>query len=533
VCLGVQLLNMFCLPRFTDALTVIMGDVTYGACCIDDYTAVALGCDMMVHYGHSCLGTTAPRDMDGHITDALSVPIDQTSIKTLYIFVEIAIDAQHLAQTVRLNFPDDRTRFRNSLLESEEVDQAATGELIGSVQHLRIEDTNEKPSEDQTPASGQLIPVPKLPTLPTRLALVSTIQFVAALQRLKEGLSLECSSSMPFLVPQELLTDSTEVEAKSESAPRLWTGAYEATIPRSKPLSPGEILGCTAPRLGQDVDAIIYLGDGRFHLEAIMIANPDVPAFRYDPYSKKFTRERYDHALMRSVRGSAVRTARSTIEKYASTLPNEATAVFTDQPLWGVVLGTLGRQGSFKQLKVRENADLLIYLSHLFTRRSHINWQHHERRSRTCPSSFRSSRRLSSRCLHPTYQLSFRRHVLACRLTGAMRSTNHCSALTRRGRLLGMIQRGCSSQRKRRLCTRWTFTKQARHGRSHGPRVYSEAVLSISVAVRCTEVHESYQSRNNMYENQCWITQYINQANAQRWFVSLGLRLACYSKVPR
>ena len=42
--------------RFTSALTVIMGDVTYGACCIDDYTAVALGCDMLVHYGHSCLG---------------------------------------------------------------------------------------------------------------------------------------------------------------------------------------------------------------------------------------------------------------------------------------------------------------------------------------------------------------------------------------------------------------------------------------------------------------------------------------------
>ena len=42
--------------RFTGALTVIMGDVTYGACCIDDFTAVALGCDMLVHYGHSCLG---------------------------------------------------------------------------------------------------------------------------------------------------------------------------------------------------------------------------------------------------------------------------------------------------------------------------------------------------------------------------------------------------------------------------------------------------------------------------------------------
>lgn len=44
------------LRRFTSALTVVMGDVTYGACCIDDYTAIALGCDMLVHYGHSCLG---------------------------------------------------------------------------------------------------------------------------------------------------------------------------------------------------------------------------------------------------------------------------------------------------------------------------------------------------------------------------------------------------------------------------------------------------------------------------------------------
>lgn len=34
---------------------VILGDVTYGACCIDDFTAKALGADLLVHYGHSCL----------------------------------------------------------------------------------------------------------------------------------------------------------------------------------------------------------------------------------------------------------------------------------------------------------------------------------------------------------------------------------------------------------------------------------------------------------------------------------------------
>ena len=47
-------------------------------------------------------------------------------------------------------------------------------------------------------------------------------------------------------------------------------------MPQSKPLSPGEILGCTSPRL-ESCDAIVYLGDGRFHLESIMISNPEIP----------------------------------------------------------------------------------------------------------------------------------------------------------------------------------------------------------------------------------------------------------------
>ena len=42
--------------RFTECDVVVMGDVTYGACCVDDFTATALDCELMVHYGHSCLG---------------------------------------------------------------------------------------------------------------------------------------------------------------------------------------------------------------------------------------------------------------------------------------------------------------------------------------------------------------------------------------------------------------------------------------------------------------------------------------------
>ncbi|XP_005107942.1 2-(3-amino-3-carboxypropyl)histidine synthase subunit 1 [Aplysia californica] len=210
------------IEQFTEAETVIMGDVTYGACCVDDFTAKALGADLMVHYGHSCL-----------------IPIDQTEgIQMLYIFVDIKIDMMHFMDTIKFNFD-----------------------------------------------AG------------TRLALVSTIQFVAALQSARQELNKE----------------------------------YVVSTPQCKPLSPGEILGCTSPRLS-DTDAIIYLGDGRFHLESIMIHNPLVPAYRYDPYSKLFTREHYDFDRMKQVRQDAISKAQSAKKV-------------------GIILGTLGRQGSTKVME--------------------------------------------------------------------------------------------------------------------------------------------------------------------------------------
>ncbi|KAF8138235.1 putative diphthamide synthesis protein-domain-containing protein, partial [Boletus edulis] len=312
------------IERFTDALTVIMGDVTYGACCIDDYTAVALGCDMLVHYGHSCL-----------------VPIDQTSIKTLYVFVEIAIDSTHLADTIRLNFPSDRAAFHEQLMDSEETGAGIpAGQQIGKLRHLRIQAPSSTPDFTKHGNAQQYPPTPRQE--PTRLALVSTIQFVSALQKLKEDLDLGCESSE---------TSDSLSDGKSSR----WTGKYEAIIPRSKPLSPGEILGCTAPSLN-GVDALLYLGDGRFHLESIMIANPTVPAFRYDPYSKKLTREHYNHYEMRRVRDQAVQSARESLASLPPSLdPTESELSglpsLQHSQLWGVILGTLGRQGSFRQLQ--------------------------------------------------------------------------------------------------------------------------------------------------------------------------------------
>lgn len=58
-----------------------------------------------------------------------------------------------------------------------------------------------------------------------------------------------------------------------------------------------------------------------------MIANPHLPAFRYDPYSRTLTSESYDVSGMMGARSSSIAEA--------------ATAV-----RWGVILGTLGRQGN-------------------------------------------------------------------------------------------------------------------------------------------------------------------------------------------
>ena len=209
--------------------TLIMGDVTYGACCIDDYTARALGCDLLVHYAHSCL-----------------IPVSTTKIATLYIFVDISIDTSHLLSTLTRNFPAGKT-----------------------------------------------------------IAMVGTIQFNSTLHTVR---------------------------------PLLEQAGFRLVIPQALPLSKGEILGCTSPKIGVDsnVDLILYLGDGRFHLESAMIANPSLPAYRYDPYSRKLTRETYSHEEMLSLRSSAIDTARAAKK-------------------WGLILGALGRQGNPHTLTMIES----------------------------------------------------------------------------------------------------------------------------------------------------------------------------------
>ena len=165
----------------------------------------------------------------------------ETTIKTLYVFVEISIDSRHLHQTIRMNFPDDRQEFYDSLLRSEDSDKLIpVGTQLPKPRHLTVDLTD--------------VGNPTSVREPTRLALVSTIQFVAALQQLKEDLGTEHADEHgPWPVHR---LENGDCGEQSNTGPMFSRGKYEATIPRSKPLSPGKILGCTAPRMN-DVDALM------------------------------------------------------------------------------------------------------------------------------------------------------------------------------------------------------------------------------------------------------------------------------------
>ena len=60
-----------------------------------------------------------------------------------------------------------------------------------------------------------------------------------------------------------------------------------------------------------------YVGDGRFHLESVMIQNPNVPAFQYNPYSRQITREEFGFDKMIKTR-SAYNRVKTIVKQIAS-----------------------------------------------------------------------------------------------------------------------------------------------------------------------------------------------------------------------
>lgn len=109
------------LSKFGRVEVLILGDVTYGACCIDDFTAGKLGAGLLVHYGHSCL-----------------VPVNVTKVKVIYIFVEISFDYSHLVSVVTENFKSDTRIALMGTIQFSSVVHNASVELASHFRNLII-----------------------------------------------------------------------------------------------------------------------------------------------------------------------------------------------------------------------------------------------------------------------------------------------------------------------------------------------------------------------------------------------------------
>lgn len=196
---------------------IVLGDVVYGACCIDDRNSKKLKCDLLVHFGHSCL-----------------IPVYLMDVRVLYVHVDIKFDTDHLIELIKTNFTKQS------------------------------------------------------------ISIVGTIQFNSAIHKVKN--ELICKNG---------IGPCDDINCK----------CVNVIVPQSKPLSQGEILGCTSPVVS--TKTVVYIGDGRFHLESIMFQNKNCDFYQYCPFLKKMTIEVYDHK-----------------------------PIIADGEVYGIIEGGLGRQGN-------------------------------------------------------------------------------------------------------------------------------------------------------------------------------------------
>nr|UXY87772.1 diphthamide biosynthesis protein 1 [Cryptomonas curvata] len=129
--------------------------------------------------------------------------------------------------------------------------------------------------------------------------LFSTIQFASLLKNIKSN--LDSSQNSIYVLP-------------------------------NKPLSPGEVLGCTCLRLNS-ISNIIFVGEGRFHLEATIISNPFCRFFQFNPFSQHFTVTDFNTIGIYNQRRKEILNS------------------FLKKINIGIIIGSLGRQGNYSIIK--------------------------------------------------------------------------------------------------------------------------------------------------------------------------------------
>lgn len=274
---------------------IVLGDVTYGACCIDDFTSSKLQCDLIIHYGHSCL-----------------VPLTVTTVRTIYVFVDIKLNPSHLVQTIKKNFK------KNDII-----------------------------------------------------LLLGTIQFSCVLHNVHSILEKEKYFDMFLPIPQVL--PLTKGEVLGCTSPNLYQFVYQHVIKNNGESKAGSLVDSHSVNDEQVLKEcrhflktnkvnVVFVADGRFHLESLMIHNPDFSFYRYNPFDKMLSKEQYDYELFYEIRKNEIKKCEQ------STHTNVC-----------IILSTLGRQGNVNILtnitailKEKNIPFFILLLSEIFTEKLKI-----------------------------------------------------------------------------------------------------------------------------------------------------------------
>lgn len=70
----------------------ILGDTSYGSCCVDEVAASHIDADAMIHFGHACLSKSA-------------------RLPVLYIFSRFDINFAKFLHEMQTTFPDKKTNL--------------------------------------------------------------------------------------------------------------------------------------------------------------------------------------------------------------------------------------------------------------------------------------------------------------------------------------------------------------------------------------------------------------------------------------
>ena len=117
------------------------------------------------------------------------------------------------------------------------------------------------------------IPKGAIEKMPKRVALLTTVQFIGSLDKIRSQL---------------------ESAGKKVILPSLKHCIYA-----------GQVLGCSIAQM-KGIDAFLYIGDGLFHPTALSIKN-DKPVFTFNPFTKKLLLLDSDNTLKKKIKGALLK----------------------------------------------------------------------------------------------------------------------------------------------------------------------------------------------------------------------------------